>query len=47
MPQRLLAHMSGSADLAPIQARFRWIAVGLTTLIAAGFVAGVIAEAVR
>lgn len=46
-PQRLLAHMSGSADLARIQARFRWIAVALTTLIAAGFAAGVVAEAVR
>jgi putative copper export protein len=46
-PQRLLAHMCGSPDLRRIQARFRWIAVALTTLIAAGFVAGVIAEAVR
>jgi uncharacterized membrane protein len=46
-PQRLLAHMSGSTELARIQARFRWIAVALTALIAAGFVAGVIAEAVR
>lgn len=46
-PQRLLAHMSGSPDLARIQARFRWIAVALTTLIAAGFAAGVVAEAVR
>jgi uncharacterized membrane protein len=46
-PQRLLAHMSGSPDLVRIQARFRWTAVALTTLIAAAFVAGVIAEAVR
>ena len=43
-PQRLLAHMSGSPDLARIQARFRWIAIALTALIAAGFVAGVLAE---
>jgi uncharacterized membrane protein len=46
-PQRLLAHLSGSPDLVRIQARFRWIALTLTALIAAGFVAGIVAEAVR
>jgi hypothetical protein len=45
-PQRLLAHMSGSPELARIQARFRWIALALATLIGAGLVAGVIANAV-
>ena len=46
-PTRLLAHMSGSPELAGIQARFRVIGVALTALIAAGLVAGVVADAVR
>jgi hypothetical protein len=46
-PARLLAHMSGSPELAEIQTRFRAISVALTALIAAGLVAGVVADAVR
>jgi hypothetical protein len=46
-PARLLAHMSGSPELARIQGRFRVIAVALTALIAGGLVAGVISDAVR
>jgi hypothetical protein len=46
-PARLYAHMSGSAELRRIQARFRAIAVVLTALIAGGLVAGVVADAVR
>lgn len=46
-PARLLAHMSGSAELPRIQARFRLIAMALTALIALGLVAGVVADAVR
>jgi hypothetical protein len=46
-PARLLAHMSGSPDLEAIQRRFRMVAVAITTLIAGGLVAGVLADAVR
>lgn len=46
-PRRLLANLSGSPELEGIQARFRVIGVMLTALVAAGLVAGVIAEAVR
>jgi hypothetical protein len=46
-PARLHAHMTGSAELRRIQARFRTIALALTALIAGGLVAGVVADAVR
>jgi hypothetical protein len=46
-PRRLLAHMSGSPELAAIQARFRVVAMTLTALIGAGLIAGVLADAVR
>ena len=46
-PRRLLAHLSGSAELEGIQARFRVIGLTLAALVAAGLVAGVIANAVR
>jgi hypothetical protein len=46
-PRRLLANLSGSPELREIQARFRVISVALAALIAAGLVAGVVAEAVR
>jgi hypothetical protein len=46
-PRRLLANLSGSPELGEIQARFRVISVALTALIAAGLVAGVIADAAR
>jgi uncharacterized membrane protein len=46
-PRRLLANLSGSPELQEIQARFRVISLTLTALVAAGLVAGVIADAVR
>jgi uncharacterized membrane protein len=46
-PARLLAAMSESPELEGIQRRFRLVAVALTALIAAGLVAGVLADAVR
>ena len=46
-PRRLLANMTGSPELGEIQARFRLISVMLTGLVAAGLVAGAIADAVR
>jgi uncharacterized membrane protein len=46
-PRRLLANMTGSPELGEIQARFRLISLTLTALVAAGLVAGVVADAVR
>jgi putative copper export protein len=46
-PARLLAHLSRSPDLRRIRSRFSAIALALTVLIAAGLVAGVLADAVR
>jgi hypothetical protein len=46
-PRRLLANLTGSPELGEIQARFRLISMVLTALVAAGLVAGAIADAVR
>ena len=46
-PARLLAHVSGSDDLARLQRRFRRVSLALTVVIAAGLVLGVVADVVR
>lgn len=43
-PARLLAHVAESPDLPILQRRFRLAALGLTLVVTAGFVLGVVAD---